>query len=249
VTDQLKITDLDLSAYVDDELDADRAKAVEEAAARDAGLAARIAAYGADKKALKDIYAPLAENSIPSAWIELARAVPSPAARARRSWRFAGIAAAVALVVLGGLSLYELRYKPGPRADVVETALNARNARTAEKSVSVANLVEARRYDETLRGIIGINIHVPALDSLGYQVTGLKFYEHAAEIEYRDGRGHLFTIYLAPSDGNIRFDQFERDGLHVCVWQDDQLASVMAGTISAAMMQRLASMTYLGLTT
>ena len=249
MTDQLKISDLDLSAYVDGELDIDRAKAVEDAAAHDAGLAARVAAYRADKKLLWNVYAPLVANPVPSAWIELARAVPSPAAGRRRSWRLAGIAAAATLVVLGSLSLFDSRYKPGSPVDVVEAALNVRNSGTAEKSISVASLVEARRYNEALRGILGVNIHVPALDSLGFQVAGLKFYEHAAEIEYRDGKGRLFTIYLTPSDGTIRFDQFERNGLHVCVWQDDQLSSVMVGTISAAMMQRLASMTYLGLTT
>jgi hypothetical protein len=82
---------------------------------------------------------------------------------------------------------------------------------------------------------------------MGYQVTGLKFYEHAAEIEYHDGKGRLFTLYLRPSDGTTRFDQFARDGVRICVWQDDRISTVMTGTISAAMMQRLASLTYLGL--
>ena len=248
MTNQLKITDLDLTAYIDGELDADRVRAVEDAASRDAGLAARIEAYRADKKMLKNIYAPLADLPIPSAWIDLARAAPYPPARARQSWRLFAAAAAVVLAVLAGLSFYDTAHRSGPAGDVIEAALSARNdGASAQKFVAVANIGEARRYDGALEDIVGVNVKVPALDSMGYRVTGLKFYEHAAEIQYRDGKGRLFTLYLRPSDGTTRFDQFERGGLHVCIWQDDRVSTVMAGAISAAMMQRLASLTYLGL--
>ncbi len=249
MTDQLKITDLDLTAYIDGELDADRVRAVEDAVSRDAGLAARVDAYRADKNMLKRIYAPLAERSIPSAWIELARAAPYPAARARNSWRLLGAAAAVVLVMLGGWRFYDAGHRSAPAGDVIEAALGARSDQpSAQKTVAVANIDEARRYDAALEGIVGVNVHVPALGSMGYQVSGLKFYEHAAEIQYRDGKGRVFTLYLRPSDGTTRFDQFERNGLRICVWQDDRISTVMVGTISAAMMQRLASLTYLGLT-
>jgi len=248
VTGQLKITDLDLTAYIDGELDADRVRAVEDALSRDEGLAARVAAYRADKNMLKSIYGPLAEHSIPSAWTDLARAIPDPAARARRPWHLVGAAAALVLIVLGGLRFYEGWRRSVPTVDVIEAALGARNDRSsAQKTVVVLSIGEARRYDAALVDIVGVNVQVPALGSMGYQVTGLKFYEHAAEIEYHDGKGRLFTLYLRQSDGTTRFDQFARDGLRICVWQDDRISTVMAGTISAAMMQRLASLTYLGL--
>lgn len=249
MTGQLKITDLDLTAYIDGELDTDRVRAVEDAALRDATVADRIAAYRADKAMLKNIYAPLANRPIPPAWIDLARAAPYPTARARRSWRLLGVAAALVLAVIGGLGFYDVAYKPGPTSDAVQAALSARNDQASvQKFVAVNSVGEARRYDATLESIVGAKVKVPALDSMGYRVAGLKFYEHAAEIQYRDGKGRLFTLYLRPSDGTTRFDQFERDGLHVCIWQDDQVSTVMAGAISAATMQRLASLTYLGLT-
>ncbi|HEX4177561.1 MAG TPA: hypothetical protein VHY57_03960 [Rhizomicrobium sp.] len=249
MTGQLKITDLDLTAYIDGELDADRARAVEDAVSRDAGLAARITAYRADKDMLKNIYTPLAERPVPSAWLDLARATPYPAAGARRSWRLVGSAAAAVLVLIGGLSFYDINRKASPAGDVVAVALSVRNdAVSPEKYVAVTTIGEARRYDAALRDIVGVNIRVPALSRMGYQVTGLKFYDHAAEIQYHDDKGRLFTLYLRPSDGKTRFDQFTRDGLHICIWQDDRISTVMAGTISAAMMQRLASLTYLGLT-
>ena len=250
MTDQLKITDLDLTAYIDGELDADRVRAVEGALSRDEGLAARVAAYRADKKLLYCIYAPLAERSIPTAWADLARAARYPAARARHTWRLVGAAAALVLAVLGGLHFYDGWRRTVPAGDVIEAALGARNDRpSAQKTVAVPGIGEARRYDAALEDIVGVHVQVPALGSMGYQVTGLKFYDHAAEIEYHDSKGRLFTLYLRRSDGTTRFDQFARDGLRICVWQDDRISTVMAGAISAAMMQRLASLTYLGLAT
>jgi anti-sigma factor RsiW len=246
VSDRLKVTDLELHAYVDGELSPDRIQAVEEATARDADLGSRIAAYQADKDMLKRLYAPLADRPIPPAWETLARATPS--ARARTSWHLVGAIAAAALVIFGGLSVYMER-QPNLNGDVVQAALTVRDdASGAQKSVAVANLDEAHRYDAALREIVGVDVRVPALDRMGYRVTGLKLYAHAAEIQYRDGQGRLFTLYLRPSDGKTRFDQFEQGGLRVCVWQDDRVSTVMAGAMSAAMMQRLASLTYLGLT-
>jgi anti-sigma factor RsiW len=84
---------------------------------------------------------------------------------------------------------------------------------------------------------------------MGYRLTALHLYAGAAaELVYRDGAGRLFTLYVRHSDGAARFDQFERSGLRVCVWQDDQLGMVMAGNVSTASMQRLASLAYTGLT-
>jgi anti-sigma factor RsiW len=85
VTDQLKITDLDVTAHIDGELDAGRVRAVEDAASRDGELAARIAAYRADKDMLKNIYAPLADRPIPAAWMDLTRAAPLPSSAGETS--------------------------------------------------------------------------------------------------------------------------------------------------------------------
>ena len=85
---------------------------------------------------------------------------------------------------------------------------------------------------------------VPVLDRLGYRFDGMRTYKDAAEVLYRNSEGRVFSLYLKRSAGQVQFDQFERDGLRVCIWQDDQISMVMAGDISAAIMQRLASLAY-----
>lgn len=239
-------SDLDIHAYVDGEMDAGRARAIGEAASRDAALAARIGNYRADKALLKGSYSPLADEPLPQAWLALinGRTVP---ARTRHSWRssarMAGAIAAMLLVVGGGLGFYSASTRQ-PAGDVVAAALEARD----QAGVAVAGLGDARRYDGTLGRIVNANIKVPDLERMGYRVDKLVFYDRAAEVQYRDRQNNLFTLYLRASDGKTRFDQFEQKGLRICVWQDDRISTVMAGAMSAAEMQRLASLAYLGLT-
>jgi anti-sigma factor RsiW len=239
------ISDLDVHAYIDGELDAQQARAIEDAASRDSALAARIAAYRSDKSLLKRAYSPLAEQKLPPEWEALIRS-HAPVAQVNTSWRLVGAIAAMILVVVGGLSFY-VSHSQRPDGDVVQTALEAREGTAAKTSIAVTDLGGARRYDGTLRRIVNAGIKVPDLERMGYRVTKLDFYDRAAEVQYRDEKNNLFTLYMRASDGKTRFDQFEQRGLRICVWQDDRISTVMAGTMSAAQMQRLASLAYLGL--
>lgn len=233
------MSELEIHAYVDGELDAQRAHAIEEAASKDSALAARIAAYRADKALLKRAYAPLAQRPVPPAWEALIRS-DAKGVPPRYSWRLVGSIAAILLVVAGGFGWYIARL---PAGDVVQAALEVRD----NAYIAVTGLDEARRYDARLGRIVNADIRVPDLERMGYRVTALGFYDRAAEIQYRDRQNNLFTLYLRASDGKTRFDQFEQKGLRICVWQDDRISTVMAGTMSAAEMQRLASLAYLGL--
>ena len=237
------ISDLEIHAYVDGALEAERARDVESALAGDAELAARVAGYRADKALLKRAYSGLADEPVPAAWIDMIRndanAKPAPA----YSWRMVGAIAAAILVLVAGAGFYLGQMQPAS-VDVVQAALEVRG----DAAIPVANLADARRYDATLGRIVDADIKVPDLERMGYRVTRLGFYSHAAQIQYRDRQNHLLTLYLRASDGKTRFDQFEQKGMRICVWQDDRISTVMAGAMSAAEMQRLASLAYLGLT-
>jgi anti-sigma factor RsiW len=234
------ISDLEVHAYVDGELEPQRARDIEGAVAGDAALAARIAGYRADKALLKRAYSQLAAEPLPSAWLDLIQnqAQEKPA----YSWRMVGAIAATILVLLAGIGFY-VTQSERPAIDVVQAALTVRD----DAPIGVTNLAEARRYDATLTRMVNANIKVPDLAQMGYRVSKLGLYGQAAEIQYRDGKNNLFTLYLRASDGKTRFDQFEQSGMRICVWQDDRISTVMAGTMSAAEMQRLASLAYLGL--
>jgi anti-sigma factor RsiW len=240
------ICDDDVHAYVDGELDAGRRQAVEEAMARDPDLAGRVAGYRADKALVKQVYGPLAGNPYPAHWDRLIST--DHLARRRQRYQLTGAIAAALMLAIGTLGVY-LHGGAVPSGDVVEAALQVRSGApvSPKSSVEVASLAQARAYDAQLSRAAGAEVRVPDLHLMGYRVTGLRFYNKAAEVLYQDGQNRLFTLYVRPSNGETRFDQFAHRDLRVCVWQDDRVSTVMIGPMSAAVMQRLASLTYLGL--
>ena len=234
------ISDEDLHAYIDGALEEDRAAVVREALAENAALAERIALFQADKAMFKSVFGPLVEQPLPAEW--LARVDRRP----RTNWRMAcAIAATLMVAALGPVAW---RYSaPATQTDVVDVALNAREGTPAGDRRIIQD-GKTNSYDAAFRQAVDSNVHIPDLSRMGYQLSGLHLYGKAAEIVYRGPQDQLFTLYVRRSDGAARFDQFERRGLRVCIWQDDQISTVMAGNISAAVMQRLATLSYTGLT-
>jgi anti-sigma factor RsiW len=244
---KLQISDVELHAFIDGELDARRLGEVEAGIAADPALAERVAAFRADKTMLKHLFGPLIDRPVPEEWLKLAQAPkPRPATR----WLLAGsIAAAIVVAVAGTIAYREIQ--PSRSGEVVEAALDARGAAEAEQVLAVTG--DARQYDALLSNTVGSKVRVPDLARLGYRLASIRLYRHAAgsgaaELLYHDRDDRLFTLYLRRSGGTARFDQFERNGLRVCVWQDEELSTVMAGNVSTAAMQRLASLAYSGLT-
>jgi anti-sigma factor RsiW len=251
----MSIDDTELHAFVDGALEAERRRAVEAELQSDPALAERIAAYRADMATMKRIYAPVAEQALPEAWmarIQGATAKPAPVARQTFSWRMVGTIAATLLIAVVAVGWWSMQTRPA--SEVVQAAIDAR-AEPSQAGTAVAVAAEATpaQYNGALRAAVAMNVKVPDMSRMGYRLTGMRVYEsgatpRAAELLYNDRAGRLFTLYVRHSDGSARFDQFERNGLRVCVWQDDQLALVMAGDVSTAAMQRLASLAYTGMT-
>ena len=233
------IPDEDLHAYIDGELEQERAMAVRNALAQDSALAERAALFAADKAMLKAVYGPLEKLPLPSGWVRRLQEPP-------RVWKMAGAIAAALLVLLGSVVWLHYAARTG---DVIEEALNARAGITAgQRQVIPVAEGQDRRYDGMLAQAVALHVRVPDLGQMGYKLRRLEFYGNAAELLYRGPQNRVFTLYIRRSDGSTRFDQFDRKGLRVCIWQDDQISTVMAGDIPAAAMQRLVALSYTGLT-
>lgn len=247
MTGKTPISDNDLHAYIDGALDASRTRIVEAALADDPALAERAAKFADDRRMLKKIYGPLADAPVPQEWIALARgekATPQAVPPARAWGLWAGAIAAAILLALGTWQMRSIA--PG---EIVEAALAAREQPTRDRQViAVAAGADISQYNTLLRDRLAMKVKVPDLGRMGYRLTALHLYGgRTAELLYRDRDNRLFTLYVRPSDGAARFDQFARGPLRVCVWQDDQIGMVMAGDVSTAAMQRLASLAYTGL--
>jgi anti-sigma factor RsiW len=68
VTGTVPIADEELHAFIDGELPPDRAAVLRAALAAEPTLAARVAAYQADKSALRALFGPVAARPLPAAW-------------------------------------------------------------------------------------------------------------------------------------------------------------------------------------
>jgi anti-sigma factor RsiW len=241
--------DVDLHAYLDGALDAVHSRAVEARLAADPELAARLAAFKADKMLLRQIFGPLTERPLPPEWT--ARLATSKPRRLKGfGMPLAGAIAAALLLALA--SYYPIRHSLSEPEEIVAAALRERALATSQQNLLVSDAA-APAYDKLLSNIVGAKVKVPDMRKLGYRLTAIALRGDssvaAADIIYRDDSGRLVTLYVRHSDGHVRFDQFMRAGLRVCIWQDDQVAMVMAGDVSTAAMQRLASLAYSGLST
>lgn len=252
MTGKVQISDEEIQTFVDGALDAKRSSEIESDINADPDLAERVAAFRSDKETLRRVYGPLINRPLPKEWLDLTRR----SARERRRpiefhYAIAAIAATI-LVVVAGLVFYRAVQSP-MSGGIVEAALDARgDGVVAERTIAIDPGTNANQYNAILSMIVSSEIKVPNLVPLGYRLTSIRLYSglpdgEAAELLYRDDGNRLFSLYLKRSDGTTRFDQFAQDGLRVCIWQDEVIAMVMAGDVSTAAMQRLASLAYTGL--
>ena len=105
------IPEEDLHAFIDGELPSERADVVAAALEADPVLAARVAAFAADKAALSAEYRPVGEQAVPASWIARIEGATArlPVRRRlspRAGWAI-GLAASLALVVGGSTLLYQ----------------------------------------------------------------------------------------------------------------------------------------------
>lgn len=239
-----------LHAFIDGELAEDDRAAVAAEIDANPELAQRVALYGDDKARLAATYGHITEAPIPRRWIDL---IEGHARKPRRSVvmeTFMALAASL-LVLIGGSLVY--RQMTPHEEPIVADALAARNnALPARQIIPVKASAETTVAGRALASALAMRVGVPDLTRMGYKLTGLRIYSNAqsgkaAELMYRRADGRTFALYLRHSSGTPRFDQYKQGNLRVCIWQDDVIGAVMTGEMSAAEMQRLASLAYMGL--
>jgi anti-sigma factor RsiW len=239
------ISELDLHAFIDGELPAARAAAVQQALDADAGLAARAAAFRADKAALAAAFAPIAAAPVPRAWVErierAATPAPSTAPRARRRAIFA--LAACLMLALGAAAWVRSR----TTADSILAQADAARTAAALHRITGDTLTQPGAADTLLATTIGLRVRAPDLHRLGWQLTELDTLPAAAMLRYRSQDGHDLTLYVRRSNGTPRFDLLRSGKLRTCIWQDEVIGAVLTGDMSAGQMMRVASAAYVAL--
>ncbi len=232
-------TEHEIHAYVDGALDPARREEVDAILRRDDGLAARVAAYCADRDALRQALSGIMTQSLPQEW--QARIEGATRRRGLLSRRRA-VAAGLALMVSAGAGTALLRRQGG---GILQDALAARESGlgAAVPAGEAGALQNAR-----LAAALGLNVRAPDLRHFGFQLARLEVSQaRTAQMDYRDAAGRRLTIYVRPSDGTVRFDLLRRGPARVCVWQDDVVGAVIIAPMSAGEMMRVASSAYAAL--
>ncbi len=248
MTSPTRPSELELHAFIDDELSAARHAEIAAIVHDDPALAARVAAYEADRERLRAAFDRFADQPLPPAWaarIEAAMAPPPRSALITR--RFAvGAGLAIAASVAG------VAWWRWPRADtVLVEAEAARAGRLAGRVPDGGNLPAPDARDALLRSTIGLPVRAPDLQRFGFHLAGIELFNRpagwAAQLRYTDPDQRVLTVYVRRSDGTVQFDLLRRGKDRVCVWQDDVVGAVIIAPLSGGEMLRIASSAYAAL--
>lgn len=253
------ISEDDLHAYVDDALPAERRVAVEEHLARHPADAERVAAYRAQKLALKALFQPVLDEPLPESLHALTVQPLRPSAGG--GW-FSGLwqrlAASVLIAALGGVGgwLAHGQYAPGERlARTVPLPQQAAVAHVVY-SPDVRRPVEIGADQEEalvkwLSKRLGTPVKPPKLGGLGYELVGGRLLPGnsgpVAQFMYHDATGQRMTLYVTTESLEKRDTgfRFAREGpVNVFYWVDGKFGYALSAGIDKGELAKVATAVY-----
>jgi len=239
------VSDNDLHAYVDGQLDPARRAEVENYLVTNPEAARRVAEYRALNESLRALHA-----------TALTEPVPGPL-RVRRFRRMPLSLAAsfAAMLVLGGVTGWQLHAwrggDPAPMATIVQQASYAHVVYTPE----VRHPVDVDGRDEAhlvqwLSKRLGYPLRAPHLAARGFELVGGRLLpaqgDAAAMFMYQDASGTRLTLYVrADGDADVTAFRYARqDRLHVFYWTDGSLGYALSGEIDKETLLAVATAVY-----
>jgi anti-sigma factor RsiW len=247
--DKTILTDEDLGAFIDGELDEKRDIAIAAVIASSPELSQRVERLILDTDMIARVYGPLIERPIPDAMRQMVtgyRPAPEPA---RTSRRFLPAAMALAAAIVAAVFVYPM-LSGGGGDPLVAEALAVRSGQVhAERQFAEADISAEAARDGLVQAALAVPVKVPNLEKAGFKLIAISAYpskggREALQLSYRSRTGVLFTMYMRPTAGGDRFEMSTRRNMQVCVWQNDSLSVVMAGEMPAHEMLKVATATY-----
>lgn len=241
---RVDITETELHAFIDGQLDDVRAQHVAGLLEADPELRACTERYRADREMLCQVYAPLIEEKLPPRLVRLL-AQPAPPRQTIGPWfAAAGFAAAAAALLIAWLDTGTALGDP-----LLAEAIAVRDGAVAPERRLEATLTADAR-DAALAKALDVTVSVPDLGGSGYKLAGAAIYPdrargHAVELDYRNGDGRLLTVYLHRPTGAERYEVLPQpSGKHACISETAELSAVMIGEMSEQEMLRTAQLAY-----
>lgn len=251
-----RITDEQLCAYIDGELDAGDRLQIEQALAADDQLRAKLASWTAQTHGLRQILAEDLNEEPPERLIRFARRTLSSgrdeAASHGSRWSWAWVpvsprlAGALAFAALMGIFVGRM-LTPAPDVDdqLVRLAAVAHHVYSPDKRQPV----EWKGEDPALLTWISrrLNATVTAPNLGGYRFLGGRLLagaeEPAAQFMYEEDSGVRLTLFVRTEGAAGRHSEPRCDpyrGVQVCYWYVDGVAYALAGEVSEDRLSALA---------
>jgi anti-sigma factor RsiW len=248
MNEQYPVTDADLAAYVNNQLDPARRAAVGEWLTANPGRAAEIDAWLRQNETIHALFGGIADEPVPARLNphRLARSV----ARGRRRWAISGIAAALLFTAGLGAGWFGNALSDGsgnPGTALAQAALSAHAVFAAENrhAVEVA-AAEEPHLVSWLSNRIGKPLVAPDLTSQGFTLIGGRLLPFdgggAAQLMYQDADGGRITLFITGgSDVTPEVDTAAVGGLNAYYWLSDALDCAMVGTLPADQLKTVAA--------
>jgi anti-sigma factor RsiW len=247
----------DLQAWVDRRLTPKDNEAVEAYFATHPESRARWSQYAKQREELREAFAVPAEKMMP-ARLRIARLLAEQ--RRRRHRRLGRVAAAVALLIAGGIGgwgAHDLLPALTSSASAVLASAVFDDAIAAHRTFSVETRhpVEVGADEEAhlvqwLSKRLGHKLIVPDLNALGFRLMGGRLLPAdsgpAALFMYEDGKGTRLSCYYLVVDvaGETEFQFREQNGISAFYWLDDGLAYAIAANVPRGSLLKIAEIVY-----
>jgi anti-sigma factor RsiW len=243
------IGDGELHAYADGWLDGERRLEVEALLAHDPEAAARVRAYRAQTDALHALYDPVLAEPLDEHGADLCDRLAASLAgdarklRTRLASPWVRMAAAVLLIVVGGIGGWALRggevrtAAPGPLQVFAAEAVQAHAFYTASRFAVEMGADDPGALDTWLSQRLGRVIFGPDLSGLGYRLIGGRSLPTAtgAGVQYMyeaeaDGR---LTLFVSVPDGDqaAAFSYVRQGDISMFYWIEGALAYALIGKV------------------
>ncbi len=251
------VEESELHARLDGRLPPERAAEIDAYLAANPEVRARLRRYAEQQQSLRAAFAEETERPIP-ARLRVARLLAEQ--RWRRQQRFTQIAAAVALVVAGGVGGWAARDAAMALLPSTEATPSAARTITADAisayqvfSVEVRHPVEVDVDHEGhliqwLSKRLGRKLIVPDLSAAGFRLMGGRLLPAeggaAAQFMYQSGKDRL-TLYLRTDiGGETAFRYSEKNGVGAFYWSDQGFGYALAAKADRNTLMKIAEMVY-----
>jgi len=250
------VPEVELHAFLDGELAADRIKEVGTYVASDAEAAARLRRFRDQNDAIRRLYGPLLQRTIPDHLLPMlpdAASGPAKTGRARelRTWWAPLLACLVLGAVIGWLATLPFGAERATSPSFVADAFDAHQVYAGEFRHPVEVPASQEQHLTTwLSNRLGLRVVAPNLTPDGFDLLGGRLLPAAigpaAQLMYESADGQRLTLYVRASEEprTTSFRFTKEDLIAALDWREHGAAWALVGELSRTELLRLAEKAY-----